>query len=86
VESERCGRQPSARPAVGSPPARIPRLGSFRRFPKTGRVDYLDGEVDIGMSPEDLQTHGTLKAALTAELFCWSPSRSGVTSSSTALG
>jgi Uma2 family endonuclease len=39
------------------------------RFPETGRIDYLDGEVDIDMSPEDLQTHGTLKAALAAELF-----------------
>ena len=51
------------------------RLPGFRawaqsdRFPKTGRIDYLDGEVDVDMSPEDLQTHGTLKAALAAELF-----------------
>lgn len=51
------------------------RLSGFRawaqsdRFPKTGRVDYIDGEVDVDMSPEDLQTHGTLKAALAAELF-----------------
>jgi Uma2 family endonuclease len=51
------------------------RLEGFRawarsdRFPKTGRVDYVGGEVDIDMSPEDLQTHGTLKAALAAELF-----------------
>jgi Uma2 family endonuclease len=58
---------------------RIPRtarrLEGFRawalsdRFPQTGRVDYLGGEVDVDMSPEDLQTHGTLKAALAAELF-----------------
>src|ERR1700681_1196111 len=39
------------------------------RFPESGRIDYLGGDVELDMSPEDLHTHGTLKAALAAELF-----------------
>jgi Uma2 family endonuclease len=48
----------------------IPELTSleeFRRwalsdgFPKTGRIDYIRGHVEVDMSPEDLFTHGTLK-------------------------
>ncbi len=38
-------------------------------FPQTGRVDYLAGAIEIEMSPEDLQTHGTVKTAIAAELF-----------------
>ncbi len=38
-------------------------------FPETGRIDYLAGEVEIEMSPEDLYTHGTVKTAIVAELF-----------------
>ncbi len=38
-------------------------------FPETGRIDYLAGEVEVEMSPEDLQTHGTVKTAVAAELF-----------------
>jgi Uma2 family endonuclease len=51
------------------------RLAAFRtwthsgRFPEEGRIDYLDGEVNVDWAPEDLQTHGTPKAALAAELF-----------------
>jgi Uma2 family endonuclease len=38
-------------------------------FPELGRIDYLGGDVEIDMAPEDLQTHGTLKSAVAAELF-----------------
>lgn len=38
-------------------------------FPETGRIDFLAGDVEVDMSPEDLQTHGTLKSSLAAELF-----------------
>ena len=30
-------------------------------FPQRGRIDYLDGRIEVDMSPEDLFTHGTLK-------------------------
>jgi Uma2 family endonuclease len=49
-------------------------LASFRRwcqsdrFPDRGRIDYLDGDIDVDMSPEDLYTHGAVKAALAAAL------------------
>lgn len=38
-------------------------------FPESGRIDYLAGEVESEMSPEDLYTHGTVKTAIVAELF-----------------
>ncbi len=38
-------------------------------FPEAGRIDYLAGAIEAEMSPEDLQTHGTVKTAIAAELF-----------------
>ncbi|MCE9555348.1 MAG: Uma2 family endonuclease [Planctomycetes bacterium] len=38
-------------------------------FPENGRIDYIDGDVEVDMSPEDLFTHGTLKTKLTAVLL-----------------
>lgn len=65
--------------APGSEKVRIPvaarTLLGFRpwarsdQFPENGRIDYLGGAVELDMSPEDLHTHGTPKAALAAELF-----------------
>jgi len=31
-------------------------------FPEQGRIDYLQGRIDVNMSPEDLHTHGKLKS------------------------
>jgi Uma2 family endonuclease len=31
------------------------------RFPERGRIDYIAGNIEVDMSPEDLFTHGTLK-------------------------
>jgi Uma2 family endonuclease len=39
-----------------------------REFPATGRIDFLAGDVDIDMSPEDLHTHGIVKVAITVAL------------------
>ncbi len=56
-------------------PADLSSLGRFRRwarsdgFPERGRIDWLDGEVLIDMSPEDLNTHGSPKSAIAAVLF-----------------
>lgn len=59
-------------------PLRIPAgagaLDGFRRwarsaeFPETGRIDYLAGELEVEMSPEDLYTHGAPKAEIAATL------------------
>ncbi len=60
--------------ALEIPPAAV-LLEGFREwsrsdsFPETGRIDYLAGEVEVEMSPEDLYTHGTVKTAIVAELF-----------------
>lgn len=32
-------------------------------FPETGRIDYINGRIDIDMSPEKFFAHGTLKTA-----------------------
>jgi Uma2 family endonuclease len=41
---------------------------SSPEFPERGRIDYLEGDIEVDMSPEDLYTHGTLKTAIGAEL------------------
>lgn len=37
-------------------------------FPETGRIDYLEGDVEVDMSPEDLYTHSAVKTAITLKL------------------
>ena len=37
-------------------------------FPETGRIDYLAGDIEVDMSPEDLFTHGTLKTEIVRSL------------------
>src|ERR1700730_17875114 len=55
-------------------PSRIDGLAAFRRwafsdkFPDSGRIDYLAGSMEADLSPEDLQTHGAVKAAIAAGL------------------
>lgn len=39
------------------------------RFPERGRIDYLAGDLEVDMSPEDLYTHGTVKPAISSTLF-----------------
>jgi len=49
-------------------------LEEFRRwshseqFPERGRIDYLQGDIEVDMSPEDLYTHGTVKVAIASRL------------------
>ena len=55
-------------------PAGLRDLAEFRRwclsdeFPARGRIDYLDGRIEVDMSPEDLFTHGTAKTKVAAIL------------------
>ncbi|MBW8879063.1 MAG: Uma2 family endonuclease [Acidobacteria bacterium] len=37
-------------------------------FPETGRIDYLEGDVEVDMSPEDLYTHSAPKTAVVSTL------------------
>jgi hypothetical protein len=37
-------------------------------FPQRGRIDYLNGRIEVDMSPEDLFCHGTLKTELIAAM------------------
>ncbi|HYL05048.1 MAG TPA: Uma2 family endonuclease [Thermoanaerobaculia bacterium] len=60
-------------------PLRVPpdagTLEGFRRwsssesFPEKGRIDFLDGELEVDLSPEVIYTHGSAKTALAAALY-----------------
>lgn len=56
-------------------PAGITDLAKFRAwatsdsFPERGRIDWIAGRMEVDMSPEDLNTHGTRKAAIAAQLW-----------------
>ncbi len=49
-------------------------LAEFRRwalsadFPDRGRIDFIDGRIEVEMSPEDLFTHGSLKVRVCHEI------------------
>ncbi|HZF13383.1 MAG TPA: Uma2 family endonuclease [Thermoanaerobaculia bacterium] len=55
-------------------PAEVYTLAGFRRwsqgdeFPERGRIDYLDGEVEVDLSPEDLYTHSVVKSEIATGL------------------
>jgi Uma2 family endonuclease len=40
-----------------------------RRFPESGRIDYLEGDVDVDLSPEELFTHNVVKVAIASKLY-----------------
>ena len=56
-------------------PMDIRSLADFRgwarsdAFPRSGRIDYLQGRIEVDMSPEDLFTHGTPKGEIYAGLL-----------------
>jgi Uma2 family endonuclease len=39
-----------------------------RRFPERGRIDFLAGDLEVDMSPEDLQTHSLAKTEIATAL------------------
>jgi Uma2 family endonuclease len=39
------------------------------RFPERGRIDFLNGLVEVDLSPENLYTHGVVKTAISSELY-----------------
>jgi len=45
------------------------RWSSSESFPEKGRIDFLDGELEVDLSPEDIYTHGGAKTALAAALY-----------------
>lgn len=55
-------------------PSEIHRLAPFRlwsagaEFPEEGRIDFLAGDIEVDLSPEDLHTHGTAKTEVAARL------------------
>ena len=56
-------------------PMNLHSLEVFRRwalspgFPQSGRIDYVDGRIEVEMSPEDLFTHGTPKSEIHGVLY-----------------
>jgi len=55
-------------------PGALPTLAAFRawarsdEFPEHGRIDWVGGDVEVDMSPEDVNTHGTVKGAIAGDL------------------
>ena len=55
-------------------PAAVHDFDAFRRwshsreFPERGRIDYLQGVIEVDLSPEDLTRHGIVKAAISSRL------------------
>lgn len=58
-------------------PADVFDLDGFRRwahspdFPQRGKISFFDGEIHIDMSPEEIETHNKIKAAIIACLERW---------------
>ena len=58
-------------------PLGLESLDSFRRWvrcdnaPHGGRIDFIDGNIEVDMSPEELFSHGSLKVAVSGELYRW---------------
>jgi Uma2 family endonuclease len=56
-------------------PDGVASLTAFRQwatggdFPKQGRIDWVGSRIEVDMSPEDLFTHGSVKAAVVARLW-----------------
>ncbi len=56
-------------------PAEARDFEGFRRwarsenFPERGRIDYIGGNLEVDMSPEDLHKHGLVKTTIAAVLF-----------------
>jgi Uma2 family endonuclease len=58
-------------------PADVCELENFRRwahsmdFPEHGRFSFLAGEVDVDMSPEEIESHNKVKTDVAAGLWNW---------------
>src|SRR5690348_11984595 len=58
-------------------PLGIRSLRDFRRwmrspsFPQTGRIDYIGGNIEVHMSPEQLFSHSGPKGAIAKTLVAW---------------
>ncbi|MBU4398019.1 MAG: Uma2 family endonuclease [Planctomycetes bacterium] len=56
-------------------PLGVRSLADFRRwalsddFPESGRIDFIDGKIEVDMAPEDLFCHGTFKTEVAAALY-----------------
>jgi Uma2 family endonuclease len=44
------------------------RWADSKAFPENGRIDYLAGDIDVDMSPEDLYTHSAVKTAISLKV------------------
>jgi len=62
-------REPPCIPADAGTLEGFRRWSSSESFPEKGRIDFLDGELEVDLSPEDIYTHGGAKTALAAALY-----------------
>lgn len=56
---------------------RVPFINSLKEFrewlrqddfPAKGRIDYIDGQIEVDMSPEDLFSHGSVKSQIAYQI------------------
>src|SRR5208283_5933506 len=67
--------------AVELPSGALASLDGFRAwavshdYPERGHVSFLNGEIYIDMSPEEIETHNKVKAAIASALFALNETR-----------
>jgi Uma2 family endonuclease len=60
--------QPFRIPAMARDLEGFRRWARSDRFPERGRIDYIGGDLEVDMSPEELYTHGAVKSEIGTEL------------------
>lgn len=60
--------QPFRIPATARDLEGFRRWARSDRFPERGRIDYIGGDLEVDMSPEELYTHGAVKSEIGTEL------------------
>ncbi len=60
--------QPFRIPAAARDLEGFRRWARSDRFPERGRIDFINGDLEVDMSPEELYTHGAAKTEIGAEL------------------
>jgi Uma2 family endonuclease len=61
--------QPFRIPATARDFEGFRRWARSRQFPQYGRIDYVDGDLEVDMSPEEIHTHSAVKAEIALKLL-----------------
>ncbi|HWM94279.1 MAG TPA: Uma2 family endonuclease [Thermoanaerobaculia bacterium] len=61
--------QPFRIPATARDFEGFRRWARSKQFPQYGRIDYVDGDLEVDMSPEEIHTHSAVKAEIALKLL-----------------